>query len=381
MKRASPCRWLGAAVLLLFAGCVQVEGDEVGVRVLNLWKGVEKSAKKTGTYLCLPGIHDFYIFPKTQQKLEMVETQIPKAAPADKEKSLAAPAEQSYEVDLGRIDEQMRKIQQAQVVPHKLAEGRENIRLKTADGNDIWVDVTVVYQLIEELAPVLVQQVGTSMEAVNRLVGMETRGAVRQVLGELSTKDFYNEQVKEQGELREMKINETFKLLNAKLNPLGIMITSLTVNQFRFVPEYEDLLRERAIYDQKQKEFEQLILAAEKENQAKKAKAIGDANAMRTLAEGRKQSLALEGEGEQVKLTMEAQGLRELTRGLAGPGGDNLLARELGRTLEGKKIILVPSEGSINLLNLNELVKNYGALQLLEEQAGVKTNPPQGKDK
>jgi len=381
MRRRAYRIWLPAILGMLLSSCVQVAGDEVGVRVVNLWKGVEKSAKKTGTYLYLPGIYDFYLFPKTQQKLEMVETQIPAGAPAAKEAPKAAAAEQAYEVDLSRIDEQMRKIQQAQVVPHKLAEGRENIRLKTADGNDIWVDVTVSYQVIEDLAPVLVQKVGTSMEAVNRLVGMETRGTARQVLGELSTKDFYNEQAEAQGEQREMKLLETFKLLNAKLNPLGIRITSLTVNQFRFVPDYEDLLRERAVYDQKRKEFEQLILAAENENKAKVAKAIGDANAMRTLAEGRKQSLNLEGEGEQVKLTMEAQGLRELTRGLAGPGGDNLLARELGRTLEGKKIILVPSEGTINLLNVNDLVKNYGALQLLEEQAGAEAKKPEGKGK
>jgi len=61
---------------------------------------------------------------------------------------------------------------------------------------------------------------------------------------------------------------------------------------------------------------------------------------MRVLAEGKKERLGLEGEAElaslteqakatETKLLKEAQGLKKLTRGLAGAGGENLVAREL----------------------------------------------------
>ena len=351
-------------IMLILGGCVQVAGDEVGVRVFNIYKGVEQKPKKTGTYFYLPGIFDFYIFPKTQQKLEMVEAEAELARKAE-ETILAPSAGKGYELELAQIEEQMKKIQDVKVIPHKRAEGRRNIRLKTADGNDIWVDLVVAYQVIEDLAPVLVQKVGVDMEAVARMVGIETRGVVRQVLGELSTPEFYL------AEKREEKIAQSKEFLNKKLNPLGVRVNNLALIQFRFVPEYEDLLRERALADQKRQEYEQLKLAAEKEKEAKVAKAWGDAQAMRVLAEGKKERLGLEGEAElaslseqakatETKLLKEAEGLKKLTRGLAGAGGENLVARELARVLRGKKIIILPGEqGTINIMNLNEFIKKY----------------------
>jgi regulator of protease activity HflC (stomatin/prohibitin superfamily) len=360
---------------LIVSGCAQVQGDEVGVRSFNIYFGVEKKAKQTGTYLYIPVLFDFYFFPKTQQKLEMVESEIAPASTLEMEKKTLAPAQQSMELQLERVENQMAQLQQLKVVPHKLAEGRQNIRVKTADGNDIWTDVTVTYQVIEDKAPVVVQKVGVSMNEVERLVGMETRGVIRQVMGELGTRDFY------QSEMREAKIVAAQKLLNDKLNPLGVNINSLAINQFRFLPEYEDLLRERALADQKKQEYEQLTLAAQKEKEAKVAKAKGDADAMRALAEGRRESLKIQGAAEQysreqeafaaeVRLTKEAEGLRELVKGLGGPGGDALVAREVARTLEGKKLILVPGEGgAINLTNVNELLKTYGGIKLIEKES------------
>ena len=73
---------------LILSGCAQVQGDEVGVRSFNIYFGVEKKAKKTGTYLYVPLLFDFYFFPKTQQKLEMVESEITPASGAEMEKKL-----------------------------------------------------------------------------------------------------------------------------------------------------------------------------------------------------------------------------------------------------------------------------------------------------
>jgi len=374
-------RLLGLAILISLSGlnaCTQVQGDEVGIRVCNFYKGVERAPKKTGTHLYIPVLFDFYYFPKTQQKLEMVESQVP-ALILEEERRREAPAkDKSYELDLNRITQQMEKIQAVQVIPHKLAEGKENIRLKTADGNDIWIDVMLAYQVIEDLAPVLAQRVGTDMQTVEKVVGVEARGIVREVMGELNTKDFY------QADLREQKLEQAKKTLNERLNPFGIKINSLNINQFRFVPEYEDLIREKVLAEQKRQEYEQLALAAEKERDAKVAKAQGDAQAMVAIAEGRRETARLEGEAEmfsknqqalaqETKLTKEAEGLRALVNRLAGLGGDNLLAKELASVLAGKPIIIVPQTGTINVLDLNELLQNYSAVETLKGQKKGKT--------
>ncbi len=383
MSKSKISPMIAAALAIVVCSCVQVAGDEIGVRVCNIYKGVERTAKKTGTYFYVPGVHDFYIFPKTQQKLEMLESAEIPQAPSEAKIGYAVNVSprQSLELELDKVEDQMQRIQQVQVVPHKRAEGRNNIRIKSADGNDIWLDVTVTYQIMENRAPALLQKVGKRMAEIERVVGVETRGAMRQVMGSLETRDFY------QSVARERKLDEAFKLLNQKLNPLGLKINSLNINQFRFLPEYEDLLRERALADQKRQEYEELALAGEKEREAKIAKAKGDADAMRALSGGIKQRLELEGEAElysrrqealgaEAELLNQAEGLRQLTFSLAGPGGDNLVAAELARVLRGKKIILVPGEGgSINLLNLNDLIQKYGG-------AGFREQPvPTGSEK
>ena len=115
------------------------------------------------------------------------------------------------------------------------------------------------YQIIEDKVPVLIQKIGLMPADVERVVGLEARGTVRSALGGLATRDFSNSQ------LRGQKMNDAQKVLNDKFNPLGVKINSLTVDEFRFRPEYEQLLREQTLADQKKQEFEQLTQAAQKE--------------------------------------------------------------------------------------------------------------------
>jgi regulator of protease activity HflC (stomatin/prohibitin superfamily) len=371
----------GLMFCLVFAsaGCVQVASDEIGVRVNNLYGGVEEKAKITGTYLYIPGIHSFYWFPKTQQKLEMIEES---REPIETEQGSDAATEMKdaaqrpwggYELELQQVEAQAKMLEQVRVAPHRRVEGKQNIRLKTADGNDVWVDVTVSYQVMEDRAPVLVQKIGPRMDSVVDIVGPEVRGFVRQVLGELKTGEFY------QALEREAKIKKALDALNLRLNPFGINVVSLNVPEFRFSREYENILREKALAEQKRQEYERLQDAAEQEKLAKKNKARGEADAMIALAEGRMLRAQQEAEaaynarasraeavGE--KLNNEAEGLAAITSALSVPGGEMQVRRELARAIQGKKIMVLPggAGGTINIMDLNELLQSYGSIKAIE---------------
>lgn len=380
---------IGLGLALLAAGCVQVNSDEVGVRVINLplpvVGGVESQAKTTGTYWYIPGLVSFYKFPKTQQKLEMIEEERgpteDEDAAANVGKEMVQAPEQGYELKLQQVADQVRKLEQVKVVPHSRQEGKNNIRLKTADGNDVWVDAVVSFQVIEDKASVLVQKVGYTVDDITNLVGPMARSVVRSVLGELKTGEIYDARA------REERIEKARGELNAKLNPFGIKVTSLTVPEFRFSKDYENIIREKALAEQKRQEYERLQLAAEQEKAAKKNKATGDADANIALAQGRKlraqqeadatlYAKTQEAEAQHLRLLNEAAGMQVLAPALAGPGGEAQVAREVARSLQGKKILLVPAQGAINVLDINELLQTYGAVKALQAPAAPKPTAP-----
>jgi hypothetical protein len=72
----------------------------------------------------------------------------------------------------------------------------------------------------------------------------------------------------------------------------------------------------------------------------------------------------------------EAVGMQALAPALAGPGGEAQVAREVARALQGKKILLVPSQGAINVLDINELLQTYGAVKALQAPAAITTPAP-----
>ncbi len=71
MRRASGLIVRAALFGLVACGCIQVKGDEVGVRVLNIYQGLEQTPQEDRDLLFIPGIYDFYVFTKTAQTINM----------------------------------------------------------------------------------------------------------------------------------------------------------------------------------------------------------------------------------------------------------------------------------------------------------------------
>ncbi len=343
-------RYTAIVFLLMFAavagGCVTVGPDEVGVVTFNfpipglIDRGIQEQPLGTGTHIYVPYLMDVYIFKKSADKLEMTH----------------------------RPDRGERK-------------GRDDLRIKTSDGNDVWVDVTVDYRLDESKAPVLLLNFGPGRSFVKRMLSPTCRSVVRAVLGELTSEEFYN------SALRRKKAEKTVAVLNDRLSPYGIIVDEVNIRAYRFSEEYEAEIQAKKQADQEAERNKSLTEAARREAETKKAKASGKAAAMIEKAKGEAARMKLEAdamlyqrrkEAQALEATAvaEAKGQAEINRALAGAGGRNVVALELAKALQGKKIYVLPTgtKGDVSFVDINRMLEQFTAKKVLQDASNSKVD-------
>ncbi|MDK1031845.1 MAG: SPFH domain-containing protein [Planctomycetia bacterium] len=322
--------WLGAALLLVLISVFsvlrigRVSGEEVGI-LLNRITGKVTVINQSGVKIYNGMLSKFYVLDKTLQTLEMTET-----------------------VGVGDRPE------------------RDDLKIKTVDGSDVYVDLKVQYRIDPEMAETVITTSGPG-EAFKRTWARDfVRSICRNYLGELTTEEFYD------SPKRAAKIVLAQNDANEKLQPFGIMIDSITIpRRPRFYKEYEDMIKKKKLADQvvlqersmalaakmKQEtlivqetnkknvavegyegQMTHLIIAAEAE--AEKAKRRGDAYYDRVSigAAATLYRLTKEAAGVLVSKTKEAEGIKELKKALEGEGGRNMVKLEYAKKLKGVRI-------------------------------------------
>lgn len=318
---------------LLAAACVskRTGETEVGVLVCKFGlgcadgKGVQHEIFAPGTtHFFAPYVRDFYVFDTKLQNLEMVDH------------------------------------------ARKGGSGNDDLEFKTTDGNDIAMDVTVVWQIDPKRAPDILRQVGTSTTQVReRLVRPMARTLVRDVLNELTSESVYN------ADKRFEKAVRAQTVLGEALAPYGVAVTSVILHEHRFNPEYEEIIHNRKLAEQHAEQLKSEAEAAQQE-------------ALRNLetARGKVASdiAAAQGELSQAKLTADstfyqqqqnaeailaertanAQAIAKRNEALRGAGGRAMVKLKVAEAMTGKAIVLIPSASGlgINKLDLNDLMKN-----------------------
>ncbi len=239
------------------------------------------------------------------------------------------------------------------------------VKLKTLDGNDVYVDFTIFYQVDPAKASLVLAENGPGAAYERHWVRDYGRAIVRYVFGELTTEKFYV------AEERDRKMRAAEKELNVLLEPHGIRVTQIAVQSFRYHTEYEKKITEKKLADQEVEEFRSKK-AANEESQARRIlqgtqemqnvltrfkgeldqrveEAQGQADRLRRQAEGYAKRVTLEAEanfhkqkneaeGLRARLEAEAAGQRALREAMEGEGGRNLVALEYAKKLAGVKV-------------------------------------------
>lgn len=251
--------WLFVGMAMFTFGTVQPE--EVGVLINNLWH-TQETITQPGTYLYNEITSDLIIVDKSEQTIEFTN-------------------------DPNRGDRM----------------GRDGIRVKTRDGSDVDVDVTVNYAVDPEMAQVVLAQSGPSEEwgfvPPRRWEGYKShwlrdyvRTICRYEIGELSTEEMYD------SSLRTQKAQEAKTYLNELLQPRGIRINSVQVQAFNFYEEYQKKIREKKLADQEVEEEKSKRNAAEQEQKTLEIKATKDREVKVAEVEGELAKLKVKAEAE-----------------------------------------------------------------------------------
>jgi len=317
------------------AGCVpHTTGEtEVGVRTRKMAfigsKGVEDRVYAPGaTYFFLPFINDWHVFDTKLQNLEMTYSQV-------------------------RGDRK----------------SRDDLVLKTIDGNDISLDVIIAYRIDANKAPHILQYVARDDATLrDKIVRTVARSKPRDIFGELKTEAFYV------ADAREAQSGKAREALQEILGPMGIIVEKVLTNDYRFNPEYQKAIEDKKVADQQVEKNKSAQHAATEEYKRKLEEARGEVNKMVADADGQylKDQIEADVYQEQQQLLAkaiqaegiaEANGIQEMNNALAGSGGEAIVKLRIAEVIQGKRIILLPvSEGGMNLktTDINRLIETLG---------------------
>ncbi len=226
----------------------RVSGTEVGIKVNNVTGNIEVIAE-SGTNIYNGLLNSFHLLDMTVQRLEMV--------------SEASRGQRS---------------------------GRDDLRIKTIDGSDVFLDLTINYQLDRAMVESVVTTSGLEDAYKYKWVRDYSRSVCRSVFGEMTTEEFYD------ASIRNDKAEKSRIELNKRLKPYGIVVSSVIAEKFSFHPEYEERIRAKKLADQ------------EVEEQVSKAKASLQNQIFRVVEATKKKEVFLATfDGEMQKLIVEAK--------------------------------------------------------------------------
>ena len=338
MSRILIVALLAFALLTTSVDIIQTTGlTEVGVRTRKVGifspKGVEDHVYMPGgTYFFLPFINDWHVFDTKLQNLEMTFSKT-------------------------RGDRK----------------NRDDLVFKTIDGNDIGLDVIIVYRIDAKKAPHILQYVASNDDTLRgTIVRTVARSKPRDIFGELKTESFYV------AEDRETQSGKARKALQGILGPMGIIVEKVLTNDYRFNADYQKAIEDKKVADQQVEKNKSAQHAAAEEYKRKLEEARGEVNKMVADADGEYLKAKIEADVylEQQQLLAEAilaegiaeaNGIQEMNNALAGSGGEAIVKLRIAEALQGKRIILLPvSEGGMNLktTDINRLIETLGVKSL-----------------
>jgi regulator of protease activity HflC (stomatin/prohibitin superfamily) len=254
----------------------------------------------------------------------------------------------------------------------------DSVTFKTKDGNNIHIDVNVMWRVDPQKAPHVIKFVGASVtEIKERLVRPVSRSVIRDVFNEITSEEYYHVTTK----------NETAAKakdqLARELQPYGILVDMLQVQQHRFDSEYQ-----AAINAQKQAEADVQMLMEQQKNvevqkkselEGKRSQwnkemedAMGEAGRVRNEADAYYQTKTNEAQAVIARAQAEAEGVKKEAEALGKLGGDAYVKMQVARQLATKRMMIVPGS-NVSTMDVNQMV-NYlvGKQQQQQQQQQAK---------
>ncbi len=236
--------------------------------------------------------------------------------------------------------------------------GRPPIQARTNDGQEVIIDVTVIYRV----APDTVNQVYRDWRAgyEEGAVVPFTREEVRDAISELSVAQVYGQRT---------GLGPTiFELLTQRLRNEGLELVELAVRNITFSQEFVEAVEQKQI-------AEQNVERASNEAEAVRRVAEGERDAAVTRAEGERDAAIARAEGEAKAILLraeaEAEALRLINQQISQ--NPNLIQwRYIEQLGDDIQLVIIPSNSPF-LFDLQSLMEAQGM------SAAPTETPPEGQ--
>ncbi len=343
---------LALLLLLPLSGCGATSSTEVGIRT-NLFgvfekRGFQQMYEPGGVYFFLPFINSWNTLPTSQQNLLM------NANPGEGDRP----------------------------VP-------DDVTFKTKDGNNVYIDVNVMWRVDPKKAGEIISRVGQSVDEIKeRLIRPVSRSTIRDVFNEITSEEYYQVTVKNR------MAQKAKDQLAADLAPYGIIVDMLQVQQHRFDTEYQ-----AAINAQKQAEADVQTLGEQQKNMVvqkqselegrridwnkRTENSLGEAGRLKNDADGYYQTKINAAKAVIAVAQAESEGTRKESEALGKLGGDSYVKMQVAKQLAKKRIIIVPGS-NVSAMDVNKMVdyltsqarKNEAAAAVLAPEPGAEEPAP-----
>lgn len=195
------------------------------------------------------------------------------------------------------------------------------LELKTNDGQNINVDMTIIYSLKANEVPALHQAVGKTYE--DQILLPQIRSEARLVIGGYSAEEIY------QGKVRDVIQQAIKERLTKTIEEYpAIQIHDALLRHFAFSQQFEGAIEAKKMAAQQVEINKNKAAAQEQEALRQKAEATGFKFKAVQEAEGRAEAMKVEADAQRYKLEAEAAG--NLAKYTAEAEGKRLAAAALG---------------------------------------------------
>jgi regulator of protease activity HflC (stomatin/prohibitin superfamily) len=242
-------------------------------------------------------------------------------------------------------------------------ESEYTLELKTNDGQNIKVDLTILYSLSPNEVPELHQAVGPTYES--QIILPQLRSEARIAIGSYTAEEIYS------GKVRDAIQKGIAERLQKSVSKYpAIQIQDALIRQFEFSKDFERAIEQKKLAAQQVEINKNRALAEEEEEEAKRQEAEARGAKLKAIqaAEGRAQAVKIEADAERYKLEQEAAGKlanykadaegKKLQAEALG-GGQNLVALKFAENIPDKfRVFAVPvGQNSTSIMDLNGILK------------------------
>lgn len=237
------------------------------------------------------------------------------------------------------------------------------LTLKTNDGQNVNVDLTIIYSLNSKDVPQLHQQIGPNYE--DQIILPQIRSEARIAIGNYTAEELYTGKVRD--ELQQQIKDRLVRVLSKYT---AINVQDALIRHFSFSQAFELAIEQKKLAAQSVEINKNLALAQEEKAKQVEAQARGGKLQAVQEAEGRAESTKIEADANRYKLEQEAAGnLARFKADAEGKrlqaealgGGQNVVALEFARNIPDKLQIWGIPTGS-NSSSLMDLSGMFGKM-------------------